>query len=123
MVTILILVALALFGAVVFLLAKTNEYIGIIKGDENAQLENNRIGAWMMLGFGIAFTVFVIWSAYYFKDRLLPPAASEHGEWIDQMFNVTLILTGIVFFATQIALFYFCLEIPAKKRQQGVLLS
>lgn len=115
MVTILILVAVALFGAVIFLLAKTNEYIGIIKGEENAQLENNRIGAWMMLAFGIGFTGFVIWSGYYFKDRLLPPAASEHGEWIDQMFNVTLLLTGIVFFATQLALFYFAWKYQHKK--------
>src|ERR1700729_3281587 len=107
MVTILILVAVALVGVVIFLLAKTNEYIAMIKGDEESQLENNRIGAWMMLAFGIGFVIFVIWSADYFKDRLLPPAASEHGVWIDQMFNVTLLFTGIVFFATQIALFYF----------------
>ena len=40
-------------------------------------------------------------------SMILPEAASEHGKKIDQMFNITLILTTIVFIGTHIVLFVF----------------
>ncbi|KEQ29926.1 cytochrome c oxidase subunit II [Pedobacter antarcticus] len=40
-------------------------------------------------------------------SMILPDAASEHGKKIDQMFNITLILTTIVFIGTHIVLFVF----------------
>lgn len=62
---------------------------------------------------GILFGLFLIVGCYgvYWEytvhGELLLSAASEHGEKIDQMFNITLILTTIVFIATHIALFTF----------------
>jgi len=63
---------------------------------------------------GVLFVLFLIVGLYgvYFEytvhgHMILPDAASEHGEKIDQMFNITLILTTIVFIATHIVLFMF----------------
>ncbi|MBB6502679.1 cytochrome c oxidase subunit II [Pedobacter cryoconitis] len=63
---------------------------------------------------GVLFVIFLIVGLYgvYFEytvhgNMLLPEAASEHGKKIDQMFNITLILTTIVFIGTHLVLFLF----------------
>ncbi|ACU02519.1 cytochrome c oxidase subunit II [Pedobacter heparinus] len=63
---------------------------------------------------GVLFALFLIvglygvyWEYTVHGNMILPDAASEHGEKIDQMFNITLILTTIVFIATHILLFGF----------------
>src|SRR5690349_19317378 len=63
---------------------------------------------------GVLFALFLIvglygvyWEYTVHGNMILPEAASEHGKKIDQMFNITLILTTIVFIATHILLFAF----------------
>ena len=63
---------------------------------------------------GVLFVIFLIVGLYgvYFEytvhgNMILPDAASEHGAKIDQMFNITLILTTIVFIGTHLVLFLF----------------
>lgn len=55
---------------------------------------------------------------YYFKirpDWWLPPLASEHGEVIDHLFNITLAVTGIVFLLTQFGLVWYVFLYSGKK--------
>jgi len=63
---------------------------------------------------GILFAIFLVvglygvyWEYTVHGNMILPEAASEHGVKIDQMFNLTLIITTIVFVATHIVLFAF----------------
>lgn len=63
---------------------------------------------------GVLFVIFLVvglygvyWEYTVHGDMILPEAASEHGKRIDQMFNITLILTTIVFVLTHLALFLF----------------
>ncbi len=63
---------------------------------------------------GILFAVFLVvglygvyWEYTVHGEMLLPEAASEHGKKIDEMFNITLIITTIVFVLTHIVLFAF----------------
>ncbi|RQO72290.1 hypothetical protein DBR43_13875 [Pedobacter sp. KBW06] len=63
---------------------------------------------------GTLFALFLIvglygvyWEYTVHGKMILPEAASEHGAKIDQMFNITLIITTIVFIATHIILFAF----------------
>lgn len=62
----------------------------------------------------VLFVIFLIFGLYgtYWEYRvhgamILPEAASEHGVRIDMMFNITLIITTIVFVLTHLALFLF----------------
>jgi cytochrome c oxidase subunit 2 len=72
-----------------------------------------------MMIFLVLFLVFCVASAWYFKNWMLGygphTAASSHGKLIDDMFNVTLALTGVVFVATHIALFYFAWKYHGRK--------
>lgn len=63
---------------------------------------------------GVLFALFLIvglygvyWEYTVHGSMILPEAASEHGKKIDQMFNITLIITTIVFIVTHIILFAF----------------
>ncbi|MGY4383685.1 cytochrome c oxidase subunit 2 [Pedobacter sp. UYP24] len=63
---------------------------------------------------GTLFAIFLVvglygvyWEYTVHGNMILPEAASEHGKKIDSMFNITLILTTIVFIGTHIALFAF----------------
>ncbi len=66
---------------------------------------------------GIIFALFLIaglygvyWSYSVQGAQILPEAASEHGAEIDSMFNLTLIITTIVFVITHILLFWFAYQ-------------
>jgi len=68
---------------------------------------------WNMIN-GVLFALFLVvglygvyWEYTVHGEMILPEAASEHGKRIDQMFNITLIITTIVFIATHIVLFAF----------------
>ncbi|TKC12250.1 cytochrome c oxidase subunit II [Pedobacter polaris] len=63
---------------------------------------------------GVLFAVFLVvglygvyWEYTVHGEMLLPEAASEHGKKIDEMFNLTLVITTIVFVLTHIVLFAF----------------
>jgi cytochrome c oxidase subunit 2 len=63
---------------------------------------------------GVLFAIFLVvglygvyWEYTVHGEMILPEAASEHGKRIDEMFNLTLIITTIVFILTHIVLFAF----------------
>jgi cytochrome c oxidase subunit 2 len=67
----------------------------------------NKLNAVLFMLFLIVGMYGVYWEYTVHGNMILPEAASEHGVRIDQMFNITLIITTIVFIATHILLFSF----------------
>ncbi|MEQ7798570.1 cytochrome c oxidase subunit II [Pedobacter sp. ASV1-7] len=67
----------------------------------------NTVNAVLFALFLIVGLYGVYWEYTVHGKMILPEAASEHGKKIDQMFNVTLIMTTIVFIVTHILLFVF----------------
>ncbi|MEO5912265.1 MAG: cytochrome c oxidase subunit II [Pelobium sp.] len=59
------------------------------------------------------------WSYTVQGAQILPEAGSEHGSKIDSMFNVTLIITTIVFVITHILLFLFAYKYNYKKKRKA----
>ena len=119
MTTYLIIAAIVLIGVLIFQISKANEYVAQLRGEDEAHYESDVINGRMWLVFGFVFLIGVFWSAWEFKDRFLPEAASVHGKWIDSMFNTTLFFTGIIFVLTHIALFYFAWKYRQKKGKVG----
>lgn len=105
-----LLVALgALIFVVIFQIAKASEYVSVLKGEEKTRRQNNKINAFLLLGF-LVFGLIGVWychDLYYGKTLFPQGSASVEGESIDTMFMITIAVTGIVFFITQIALFWF----------------
>ena len=102
-----IIIALILGFIVVFQIAKASEYVAILRGEEKTRKENNRVNAFLMLAFLIAGLFGVWYCNEKLKGKILGEAASNHGERIDTMLYITIIITGIVFLITQILLFWF----------------
>lgn len=97
----------SLVFVIIYQIGKASEYAAAMKGTETVKYKTNRVIAWLLVGFFFAF-MYGIWECQvYFKDMMLPVSASENGVKFDSMFNITLIVTGIVFLITQALLFWF----------------
>jgi cytochrome c oxidase subunit 2 len=100
---------IVLIFVVIFQIAKASEYVSILKGEENSRKQNNKINGFLMIAFLVLgfVGVYVCNELYFGKTLLAQPAASVQGEKLDQMLWITLAITGIVFIATQVLLFWF----------------
>ena len=63
------------------------------------------------------------WSYTVQGAQILPDAASVHGEKIDSMFNITLIITTIVFVITHILLFLFAYKYKHSTKKRAYYLA
>ncbi len=106
---ILVVTVFILVFVVIFQIAKASEYVQVIKGEEKARKEHNKVNGFFMVGFLIAGLIGVYYcnELYFGKTLLAFPAASNHGEKVDSMLWITIAVTGSVFVATQILLFWF----------------
>lgn len=111
MTSLIILLCIVLLVIVIIQIGKVTELAAKIRGEKEAQKENNEWSSRALVVFGIAFLVLCTISATWYRDDMLwygvNKAASIHGAKIDKIFNITLICTGIVFYITQILLFWF----------------
>ena len=109
MTTLLILTVLVLGFMVVLRLSRVAELTAELRGEREEIIpdRDNRISGRMMWAFGVVYLVFFIWIPIHYHDVFLPPPASTQGVWIDGMYQFNWIMLGIVFFGTNIALFYF----------------
>ena len=112
-----ILAILALAFVVTFQIAKASEYVSVLKGEEKAFRQNNRINAFMFIAFLVLGLAGAWWcnELFYSKTLLAQPAASDHGEKIDFMLWITLAVTGVVFLMTQVLLFWFAYKYQYKE--------
>jgi cytochrome c oxidase subunit 2 len=104
-----ILAILSLAFIVIFQIAKASEYVSVLKGEEKAFKQNNQINAFLFILFLVLGLAGAWWcnELFYSRTLLAQPAASDHGEKIDFMLWITIIVTGVVFLLTQILLFWF----------------
>lgn len=111
MTALVIILCVILISIVLVQIGKVTELTAQIKGDREVMRDSSKWNGWLSVGFMVVFLVAVTVSAWEYKNQMLGygphAAASEHGGTLDSMFNVTLVFTGIVFFLTQIALFWF----------------
>ncbi len=68
--------------------------------------DNNNQG-WLMLLFGIGLMVAFFWMLATWSKVMLPKSASEHGNDIDNLFNISMYVIMAMFVVVQPILFYF----------------
>ncbi len=104
---------------VVYQMAKASEYASVLMGEEKSFFKTNRLMAWLLLIFFLLGLYGLYKNHEYFMGKMLPVAASEQGLKYEFMLKLTLILTGIVFFATQAMLFWFSFLYQAKPERKA----
>jgi cytochrome c oxidase subunit 2 len=104
-----ILIILVLAFVLIFQISKATEYVSVLKGEEKSFNQSNRINAFLFILFMVLGLAGAWWCNELLYDRTLlaQPAASDHGEKIDYMLWLTIIVTGVVFLMTQVLLFWF----------------
>lgn len=113
----LTIVLTLLVFVIIYQIAKASEYAAVLRGKEKVERQTNRLMAWLLVGFFV-FGVYGIWVCHeYLMPMMLPVSASEHGVKYDSMFRVTIIVTGIVFFITQAALFWFAFRYQSTEKR------
>ena len=103
---ILVFLAVCLFIAIIGKAIKVYELSREAQG-KPVGINWNRVHASLFALFLVIGLYGVYWEYTVHGAMLLPDAASEHGKKIDEMFNLTLIITTIVFVVTHILLFGF----------------
>jgi cytochrome c oxidase subunit 2 len=102
---------------IIYQIAKASEYATILRGEEKINARVNRTMALLLVLFFL-LGVYGIWLCHdALIDKMLPVSASQHGVEYDSMFLVTLIVTGIVFFITQTALFWFAYRYQSTEKR------
>jgi len=80
--------------------------------------ENKANGRGMLL-FMFAFFAFFLWQIDQYYYRILPKAASEHGNKIDALLNANYALVVFVFFVVNGFLFYFAWRYHGTKNRKA----
>lgn len=109
------LLLIAFMIGVIFLLIVRNMDM-VSKYTGRPLIQWNNVNAVLMLLFlilGLALAIYEL--KIHGKYVLLGDASSIHGERLDQMMIITFVITGFVFFVTQILLFWFAFKYRAKK--------
>ncbi len=127
MILLLVLAAMILMAVVAVQIGKVNELFASLRGEEKVELQQNRRTALYMPIFLVLFLFGCVASAVYYAPEMLgwgaKPVASVHGAEIDSLMTTTLIVTGIVFFLTQIALFWFAYKYSYKPGRKAAYIS
>jgi cytochrome c oxidase subunit II len=114
------IVAILLLGFLItFQIAKASEYVAVIRGEEKAKLQTNKVNAFMLLAFLILGLIGVYYCNEALKGKVLGEAASDHGKNIDLMLKITFWMTGFVFVITQIALFWFAYKYQQSDKRKA----
>src|SRR5437868_4001707 len=81
--------------------------------------DNNMMGKAMLI-FMILFFLFFFWQVARWIDRSLPPAASEHGVLIDQLWDANMYLITVIFLITNFFLFWFAYKYRGNSKNKAV---
>jgi len=117
--TIFLLLILLLGFLITFQIAKASEYVGVLKGEKKNFEQNNRVNGFLMIAFLVLGLIGVWWCNDLYKGKILGKAASTHGEEIDTMLYITIAITGVVFFVTQILLFWFAYKYQYSEKRKA----
>ncbi len=121
--TFFLIAIVVLIFLVIFQISKASEYVSILKGEEKARKQTNKINGFLMIAFLILGLVGVWWcnELYYPKTGLQYGAASSQGQKIDTMLWITIVVTGVVFFITQILLFWFSYKYQESDKRKELI--
>jgi len=105
---------------IIFQISKASEYVAILKGEEQNRKNTNKVNGFLMISFLILGLIGVWYcnKLLFGKTLLAHESASIQGERVDSMLWMTLTITGIVFVATQILLFWFAYKYQEDEKRK-----
>ncbi len=104
----LIGVGVLLLLSIIWMVYRIQTLVSVVKGsDKKVVTGSNKVNALLFLLFLIGGGGLMFWYSIKEFDNYQLPIASEHGVITDQLFWISMAVTGIVFLITHILLFAF----------------
>lgn len=123
----LLIVLVAIFGIVVIAQSvRVLELSGSLKKDDtdtDVTDKDNRTQGLLMLIFMIFMFGSFIWMIYAYSGSFLPKSASEHGDSIDGLWDISMWLIIVVFFITEALLFVFVYRFKGSAKRKATYLE
>ncbi|MGB7843061.1 MAG: cytochrome c oxidase subunit II [Salinimicrobium sp.] len=122
----LIIIVVALFAITIWQLTKIfqlSRSTSSLESGEIASDKDNRVQGNILLAFGIAFYLFMLYNFWTFGDRALPAAASEHGSQYDNLMLITMAVIMFVQVITQGLLYYFSFRYKGEKGKKALFFA
>ncbi|GAA4375195.1 cytochrome c oxidase subunit II [Hymenobacter koreensis] len=119
-----ILLALVLLLVVFGLLFRLQVLTSIFSGSYTREIGlSNRVNAILMLVFLVVGGGAFAYSFVENWDKMNPPVASVHGVHLERMFWTTMLVIGIVFVITQVALFVYSYKYQYREGRRAFFFS
>ena len=104
----LIAVGALLLLSVIWMVYRIQTLVSVVKGsDKKIATGSNKVNAFLFLVFLVGSGALMFWYSVKEFDNYQLPIASEHGVITDELFWITMAVTGIVFLITHVLLFIF----------------
>lgn len=110
-------VGLILLMVIIILIIRIYRLVSAVRGtsDQKIDSSSNKANGMMMLLFLIFSFAAIFWYSIKNFDVYNLPVASEHGVQTDQLFWITMGVTGVIFLLTNFLLFYFSYKYQHRK--------
>lgn len=104
----LIAVGALLLLSVVWMVYRIQTLVSVVKGsDRKIASGSNKVNAFLFLVFMVGAGALMFWYSIKEFNNYQLPIASEHGVITDELFWITMAVTGVVFLITHVLLFVF----------------
>lgn len=126
MTSLLVIIVLVLLAVALWQLTKIFDLtqVGARAAGSNSQVANdkdNNLQGYLMFGFLAFIYIITIWCLVYYGDLpLMSNSASVHGEEVDRLMWITIILIFVVQTVTQALLHYFAFKYRGRKDQKAL---
>ena len=117
MVEFILIIGGILLLAIVVAILRVSSLVSVLKeADKKVDIKSNKWNAVLMMLFLVFSGIATVYFSIAWYDEYTLPLASEHGAVTDDLFWVTMAVTGVVFILTQILLFYFSWKYQYKEK-------
>ena len=116
----LLMIIALLLGVLVVIRLMNVAQLASVLSDENEEEEQKRHNTMNSIGmmiFMVAGLGLMVYMTFKYQPFMLPKAASVHGVETDFLLNINFAVIGIVFFITQIMLFWFIYKYKHNKKR------
>jgi len=124
MTSLLVIIVLVLLAVAIWQLTKIFDLTQVGAHSDNSQIANDRdnnVNGYLVMGFLVFIYVTIVWCVFSLGDLpLMSNSASEHGQDVDNLMWISMILIFVVQFITQFLLHYFAYKYRGKEGQKAL---
>jgi cytochrome c oxidase subunit 2 len=117
----LIGVGVLLLLSIIWMVYRIQTLVSVVKGsDKKIETTSNKINAFLFVVFLVGTGALMAWYSIKEFDNYQLPVASEHGVITDELFWISMAVTGVVFLITHVLLFVFPYVYQYKENRKAV---